>query len=97
MLRPSRRSSTATLMSSRAHRRVNHRRDPGPDHLDDAGALVPGAEGQRPHVAAVQEVDVAVAQPTGDVAHEHLVGLRVVDLDVDHLVAARVLEQQRGA
>ncbi|GEM_PF-2881466 len=37
------------------------------------------------------------AQPAGDVAHEHLVGLRVVALDIDHLVAARALEQHRGA
>ena len=70
--------------------------DPGPDLLDDTGALVTGAHRHVAAVAAVEDVDVAVAQPAGDVAHQHLVGLRLVDLDVDDLVAARALEQHCG-
>ena len=76
-----------------AWNQVDHARA---DVLDDTGALVTGAHRDVAAVAAVEDVDVAVAQAAGDVAHQHLVGLRLVDLHVDDLVAARALEQHCG-
>ena len=70
---------------------------PGSDRFDDAGALVAAAERHRARVVAGQEVHVAVAEPAGDVADEHLVVLGFVDVDLDDLVAAGALAQHSGA
>jgi hypothetical protein len=71
--------------------------DADADLFDDAGPFVPRAERHRSRVGSCQHVDVAVAQAAGHVAHEHLVLLGLVDIDVDDLVAPRDLEQDCGS
>ena len=56
--------------------------DRRPDRLDDAGRLVAEHGGARVRVLALHEVQVAVAQPGGDGADEHLARTGFVDVDV---------------
>ena len=61
-----------------------HRRHVGADGFDDAGRLVPEDDGPRPDEGAVDDVQVAVAQPDGLGAHDHLTPPRTVDGQVRH-------------
>jgi hypothetical protein len=52
------------------------------DFLDDAGGLVTENRGGRPHVEAVDEMEIAVAHAAGDGAHDDLALFGFVDIDL---------------
>ena len=58
---------------------------PSPDRLDDAGALVPADHGEPHPRVALLDVVVGVAQPGGVELDPHLVGARVVQLELGDL------------
>jgi len=60
-------------------------RDAGPEHFDDARALVPEHHRQRPWTIAVDHGEVRVAQARGPHGDQHFAGARRIKRDlVDH-------------
>ena len=57
-------------------------RDLRADFLDDAGGLVAEHRGRRPHVEAVDEMEIAVADAAGDGAHDDFALFGLVDIDL---------------
>ena len=58
-----------------------HLGDRGADRLDDAGAFMPEHRRQRNRVPLVANDQVGVADPARDHADQHLVGLKLAQLE----------------
>ena len=71
--------------------------DVGADRLDDPGGLVARHGRGVVAVLAFHEVEIAVAEPGGDGAHQHLARTRPVDLDLGDLQHGGDLRQNGGA
>jgi len=65
--------------------------------LDNAGAFVPRAHREWTGVAAIEVMNIAVAQSARNITNENLMRFWFVDLNVDDLVTARAFEQHRSA
>jgi len=71
--------------------------DPGANGLDHSGSFMTSAKRQWTNVIASKEMNITVAEAARDVAHKHLMGPRLIDIDVDNFVAARTLKQDSGS
>src|SRR6202042_3034122 len=58
---------------------------PGADLLDDAGPLVPAHDREPGHQVPVDQVQVGVTQPGGDVPDQYLTLARAVQVELDDL------------
>ena len=65
--------------------------------LDNSGAFVPRAHREWTGVAAIEVMNIAVAQSARNITNENLMRFWFVDLNVDDLVTARAFEQHRSA
>ena len=94
--------TAALALAARGHEREHdvvagsHALDAGPDLGHDAGRLVTDHERQRLRQVAVDDVQVAVADPAGRDPHEHLPALRRRQLDLEDLDGATRLPQHGG-
>jgi hypothetical protein len=71
-------------------------RDGTPDGFDDARGLVPEHGGERRSEGALEAMEVAVAQPAGCGAYEHLMGGWIVDGDRSDGEAVGALDEEAG-
>ena len=62
------------------------------DLFDDAGTFVPSAHWERTGVAAIEVMDIAMAQSARDVTNQNLMRLWFVNLNVDDLVTTWTFE-----
>jgi hypothetical protein len=66
--------------------------DAGANLFDDAGTFVTSAHREWTSVAAVEEMNIAVAQAARHIANENLMRFWFIDLNVDDLVSAWAFE-----
>ena len=62
------------------------------DLFDDAGTFVTSAHRERTSMAAIEVMNIAVAQPARNITNENLMRLWFVDLNVNDLVSTWTFE-----